>query len=450
MGGKDTLGVKLVLWDFQRQIVDAALKRKNVIVVLPQGTGKTVIGLTLIKEGAFKKALILVHRKNLINSWVERAVEWLSEGLFVVEAGMKSEEKRDVYGNQRVILSTVQLFRNDLKKSLVYLSDFDLIIIDECGETVAKYSGGYRKNVFYETLSRARHAKIVGLMPPFMRQERLDGVVETFNAELISVPFSAVKDFVPEYKTRIIEVNDPFVSRVDKVLGAKIRRLHSIVYKRCIEFGLKIKREGVYNLSKRELDRLDEGTQKTFWKLRNVLDFRQKILYGNKARLRDTRLYKHPEGRMWIDSEDKKIVALAELLRARKKNRVLVFCEWKEIVKHLKRELKERGIECTIITGDVSKREKRREIMDRFRFGDSYVLLATDVLDAGVDIPQGDTVIHYTYSWDSYRHRQKNERIRGGEQIFIIYRNSSEVNKVQSLLKEVKEIQSVFVVGDHR
>lgn len=88
--------------------------------------------------------------------------------------------------------------------------------------------------------------------------------------------------------------------------------------------------------------------------------------------------------------------------------------------------------------------------MDRFRFGDSYVLLATDVLDAGVDIPQGDTVIHYTYSWDSYRHRQKNERIRGGEQIFIIYRNSSEVNKVQSLLKEVKEIQSVFVVGDYR
>lgn len=324
MGGKDTLGVKLVLWDFQRQIVDAALKRKNVIVVLPQGTGKTVIGLTLIKEGAFKKALILVHRKNLINSWVERAVEWLSEGLFVVEAGMKSEEKREVYGNQRVILSTVQLLRNDLKKSLVYLSDFDLIIIDECGETVAKYSGGYRKNVFYETLSSARHAKIVGLMPPFMRQERLDGVVETFNAELISVPFSAVKDFVPEYKTRIIEVNDPFVSRVDKVLGAKIRRLHSIVYKRCIEFGLKIKREGVYNLSKRELERLDEGTQKTFWKLRNVLDFRQKILYGNKARLRDTRLYKHPEGRMWIDSEDKKIVALAELLRARKKNKVLV------------------------------------------------------------------------------------------------------------------------------
>lgn len=85
--------------------------------------------------------------------------------------------------------------------------------------------------------------------------------------------------------------------------------------------------------------------------------------------------------------------------------------------------------------------------MDRFRFGDSFVLIATDVIDAGVDIPQGDAVIHYTFSWDSYKHRQKNERIRGGEQIFIIYANSSEVRKVESLLKEMRRIQSEFVVG---
>jgi len=181
--------------------------------------------------------------------------------------------------------------------------------------------------------------------------------------------------------------------------------------------------------------------------LRNVLAFRQKLLYGNKIRLRDSHLYKHPEGREWIDSPDKKIEKLADLLKARVKDRVLIFCQFKEIVKHLKKELQQRGIHSTIITGDVSRREKRKQIMDRFRFGDSYVLIATDVLDAGVDIPQGDAVIHYTFSWDSYKHRQKNERIRGGEQIFIIYENSSEVKKVESLLKEMRRIQSEFVVG---
>jgi len=439
--------IQLQLWEFQKQIVEKALSKENVVIVLPQGTGKTVIGLSLIKEGRFKKVIILVHRKNLINSWVERADEWLPGKVFVADAAMSEEEKREIYNSEEIILSTVQLFRNDLKKCLVYLSDFDLIMIDECAETVAKYSGGYRKNVFYGVLGRAKHAKIVGLMPPFMRRMRLDSVTQALRADIISVPFASVKDFIPEYKTSIIEVHDPFVSRVDKVLGRKIRRLHSLVYKGCRECGLNITREGVYRLKERELDRLDERTQKSFWKLRNVLDFKQKLLYGNKIRLRDSRLCKHPEGREWIDSPDKKIEKLVELLKARAKDRVLIFCGFKEIVKHLKEELQKRGVYSTIITGDVSRREKRKQIMDRFRFGDSYVLIATDVLDAGVDIPQGDAVIHYTFSWDSYKHRQKNERIRGGEQIFIIYANSSEVKKVESLLKEMRRIQSKFVVG---
>ena len=440
-------GIQLQLWEYQKQIVEKAMSKGNVVIVLPQGTGKTVIGLSLIKEGKFKKVVILVHRKNLINSWMERADEWLPGRLFVVDASMSEEEKREIYNSKKIVLTTVQLFRNNLKKCIVYLSGFDLIMVDECAETVAKYSGGYRKNVFYEALGRAKNAKIVGLMPPFMRSKRLDSVTQALRAEIISVPFSSVKDFIPEYKTSIVEVSDPFVSRVDKVLGHKIRRLHSLVHKGCRECGLNVTREGVYHLKKRELDSLDERTQKSYWKLRNVLDFRQKLLYGNKIRLRDSRLYKHPEGREWIDSPDKKIEKLAELLKARAKDRVLIFCKFKEIVKHLRKELQQRGVHSTIVTGDVSKREKRRQIMDRFRFGDSYVLIATDVLDAGVDIPQGDAVIHYTFSWDSYKHRQKNERIRGGEQIFIIYEDSSEVKKVESLLKEMRRIQSEFVVG---
>ena len=440
-------GIQLQLWEYQKQIVEKALSKGNVVIVLPQGTGKTIIGLSLIKEGKFKKVIILVHRKNLINSWIERAEEWLPGRLSVVDAAMSDEEKMKIYGAKKIILTTVQLFRNTLKKCLVYLSDFDLIMIDECAETVAKYSGGYRKNIFYEALGGAKHAKIVGLMPPFMRRRRLDSVTQALRADILTVPFSFVKDFIPGYKTSIIEVHDPFVSRVDKVLGHKIRRFHSLVHKGCRECGLNITWEGVYRLKQRELDGLDERTQKSFWKLRNVLDFRQKLLYGNKIRLRDSRLYKHPDGREWIDSPDKKIEKLAELLKTHVKDRVLIFCEFKEIVKHLKKELEQRGVYSTIITGDVSGREKRKQIMDRFRFGDSYVLIATDVLDAGVDIPQGDAVIHYTFSWDSYRHRQKNERIRGGEQIFIIYANSSEVKKVESLLKEVRRIQSKFVVG---
>ena len=89
--------IQFQLREYQKQIVGHALSKKNVVIVLPQGTGKTVIGLSLIKEGNFKKAVILVHRKNLINSWIERGDEWLPGRLFVVDASKSEKEKREIY-----------------------------------------------------------------------------------------------------------------------------------------------------------------------------------------------------------------------------------------------------------------------------------------------------------------------------------------------------------------
>lgn len=442
------LTVNLKLREYQERILEKALSLKNVVVVLPQGTGKSVIGLNLIARGGFNKAIILVHRKNLMNSWIERANEWMPGTLHVVDASLDAEKRTEIYRSKAIVLTTIQLFRNDLRRCLTFLSDFDLIVIDEFAEVVAKFSGGYRRNVFYDTISKASHAKIVGLMPPFMRDSRLSNIVKTFNASIISVPFSAVKDFIPQYDTDVIEIEDPFISKVDKVVGKKIKRLHGIVFKACKEHGLRVTREGVYSLKKNELEALDENAQRSFWKMRNVLDFRQKLLYGNKLKLRDSRLCKHPEAKEWIDSIDRKSHKLVEILKNRQKERAIIFCGFKEILYHLRSELEKAGISSVAVTGDVLDREERKRIMDKFRFGDSHVLLATDVIDAGVDIPQGDFVIHYTFSWDSYRHRQKNERIRGGQQIFIVYKNSSEVSKVKSLLNEVKRIQSKYVIGD--
>jgi superfamily II DNA/RNA helicase len=180
--------------------------------------------------------------------------------------------------------------------------------------------------------------------------------------------------------------------------------------------------------------------------LRDLLDFRQKLLNGHVERLRDSRLYKHPEGKTWLDSPNKKIEKLVEIVKERENRKVLLFCQFKEILEYLQRELGERGITCCSITGDMVDRVMRREVMDRFRFGDVNLLLATDVLDAGVDIPQGDTIVHYTFTWDAYRHRQKRERIRGGEQVFIVYEGTSEAEKLDGLLEELRRIQSRFVM----
>lgn len=438
------------LREYQEKAARQAMLEKNVVIPLPQSTGKTIIGLNIIKSGNFKKTLILVHRKNLINSWIERAGEWLEGQLTPVDASLDLKSREKIYKSSNVIITTIHLFKRDLKRCLTFLSDFDLIIVDESGETVAKYTGGYRASLFFDALGNTAHAKVIGLMPPFMSEERLKAICDRLHATIVSIPYPELRDYLPVYGIKIYEVDDSFVVRVDKIIGKKIRRLHVVVFQGCKKSGMRITSEGVYGLSPKEVEKLDEKIQRAYWRLRNLLDFRQKLLNGHVERLRDSRLHKHSEGKSWLDSPNKKIEKLVEITRERANRKVMVFCRFKEILVYLRKELERRKLSSCTITGDMIDREERRKVMDRFRFGDVNLLLATDVLDAGVDVPQGDTIVHYTFSWDAYRHRQKSERIRGGEQVFIVYEGTSEAEKLNGLLKKLGEMQSRFVLDGYK
>lgn len=435
------------LREYQQLIIEKALIENNVVIVLPQGTGKTVIGLNIMKLGTFKKVIILVNRKNLINSWLERSDEWLSEELIPLDSNMKPEERTRAYA-KNFIISTVHLFKSELRKCKTFLSDYDLIIIDESAEGVAKFSGGYRKSTFYNFLKDVSHIKIVGLMPPYMNKNRIKSVSKSFNAKIISIPYTEVKQFLPRYKTIIEKVEDPFITRVDKIISKKIKKIHTLIYKRCREYGLNVIKEGVFSLTKKELLMLDENTQRLFWRMRSLLDFKQKLFYGNRVKLKDHRLYKHPDGKNWVDKPDQKIKRIVQLIKERQGQKILLFCDYKEILKYIHNIFLDEGIKSEILTGDTVDRLERKKIVNRFRFGDKDILLSTAVLDAGVDLPQGDCVIHYTFSWDSYRHRQKSGRIRGGEEIFIVYEDSSEIEKLKSLTNELKKEENQFIRGE--
>jgi superfamily II DNA or RNA helicase len=110
------------LREYQETILKEALAKRNVVIVLPQGTGKTVIGLNLILKGNFRKTVILVHRKDLMNSWIERAEEWIPGRLHVVDAAMDTNTRNTIYSSEPIVLTTIQLFRNDLRRCLAYLA----------------------------------------------------------------------------------------------------------------------------------------------------------------------------------------------------------------------------------------------------------------------------------------------------------------------------------------
>ncbi|PKP18070.1 MAG: restriction endonuclease subunit R, partial [Bacteroidetes bacterium HGW-Bacteroidetes-21] len=64
------------LYPYQELALEATTKKDFGVIVSPPGTGKTIIGLKIIAEKK-QPALILVHRKQLADQWIERIQTFL-------------------------------------------------------------------------------------------------------------------------------------------------------------------------------------------------------------------------------------------------------------------------------------------------------------------------------------------------------------------------------------
>ncbi|WP_394340327.1 DEAD/DEAH box helicase [Marinilabilia rubra] len=64
------------LREHQEQAISATAKKNFGIIVSPPGSGKTIIGLKLIAEKK-QPALIVVHRKQIAEQWIDRIQSFL-------------------------------------------------------------------------------------------------------------------------------------------------------------------------------------------------------------------------------------------------------------------------------------------------------------------------------------------------------------------------------------
>jgi ATP-dependent RNA helicase RhlE len=101
-----------------------------------------------------------------------------------------------------------------------------------------------------------------------------------------------------------------------------------------------------------------------------------------------------------------KIDVLHDLLNKPELEKVLVFGETKRGVERLTKELVTRGFKADAIHGDRSQGQRSRSI-EKFKSGNTDILVATDVAARGLDIKGVTHVINYELpqSHDDYAHR---------------------------------------------
>ena len=91
---------------------------------------------------------------------------------------------------------------------------------------------------------------------------------------------------------------------------------------------------------------------------------------------------------------DKKVDAIAAIIRAQQLDRVICFCNTKGSTERLTKFLQLRGLDAQCIHGDIPQR-KREEVMARFRDGQLHVFVATDVASRGIDVDDVDAVFNF-------------------------------------------------------
>ena len=157
------------LYGYQNEAVNALKLAKNGILKAPCGSGKTVMGLTLIQKLGYK-ALWLTHTKDLLNQTMASCKRMFPE----VDYGTITDGKVNI--GKDITFATVQTL-SKLDKEL-YENEFFVVIVDECHRCAGSPT---KMKQFYKVVNNLKCRYKYGLSATI---HRADGLIKSTYALL--------------------------------------------------------------------------------------------------------------------------------------------------------------------------------------------------------------------------------------------------------------------------
>lgn len=189
------------LRNHQLGVIEAVSKKDYGVIVAPPGSGKTVIGLKIIADKRHP-ALIVVHRKQLLEQWTERIEAFL--GIPKRDIGVIGQGKSKI--GKQITVATIQ----SLPKQIENLKNqFGTIIVDECHHVPAE--------TFRNTIEKLYAYYLYGLTATPFRKYNDGKIIFTHLGEIIA---NIQPTEIENYKQakiiiRNTELNVPFNAKTD-------------------------------------------------------------------------------------------------------------------------------------------------------------------------------------------------------------------------------------------
>ena len=218
--------------EYQVSMAEGCLRR-NTLVVLPTGLGKTVIALLVaadvLEKG--KKVLILAPTKPLVEQHYDFFLSKLVDTrIGTMNGNISPENRAKIVRDSDVIACTPQVVANDLKCQRYDLSDFGLIVYDEAHRATGDYAYVGISDYYHKGLSLGMTAS------PGWDTNRILEVCDNLGVEYIDIHTDEDEDVTPyiyDVSIRREEVEMPddlvkVISLLNKTLDSYLDGLRSL------------------------------------------------------------------------------------------------------------------------------------------------------------------------------------------------------------------------------
>lgn len=491
--------------EYQDKISEKVLTR-NTIVVLPTGTGKTVIALlTSVKwlgKNPNARIYFLAPTRPLVNQHFKLFSKYLRQDALslVTLTGVKKPNSRRLLWKSDVIFATPQLMYNDSVRGYVNVKNNDLIILDEAHRAVGEHS--YVK-IIKLLDARNIHPRILALTASPGGKDKTLAIMKNLKLENIEI-YTHEDPIISRYfhgytVTPIFVTIDPVHKHMIKLLKSSsdkyLERINSIINK----FGFKINKKRLsYTYLKELRDEIIETQhpimkdndlkmiRKLFYEiilLERILTYLETYTYkttkkfvdeifgsDTKIKRRGLSLYYNRELRevyhlllRAIDKQvyNKKTEKLLETIKRREFTKALIFTSLKDNAIELHEIIKSEDNKVGILIGQTKgkgaagmKQNQQLKTLDDFNKGGIRILIATHVGEEGLDISEVDLVIFFDNPISAIRRVQRMGRTgrrKRGRVLFLINKDTREeikyhvsTKRYRKLMLELKELKDVL------
>lgn len=189
------------LRNHQEKSIESVSKKDFGVIVAPPASGKTIMGLKIIADKR-QPALIVVHRKQLLEQWQERVQAFL--GIPKQEIGIIGQGKTKI--GKQITIATIQSLQKQIEQ---IQNQFGTILVDECHHIPAE--------TFRNSIEKLNTFYLYGLTATPFRKYNDDKLIFAFLGEIISeITSNEIENFQhAQIIVRNTNLDVPFNSKTD-------------------------------------------------------------------------------------------------------------------------------------------------------------------------------------------------------------------------------------------